>query len=134
VHFRDPPPQENNYRKFSPLYRVLKWLLVDKGDGDGAIAEYCEALRLNPKDELAHEGLGSVYTKKRDWDGAIAEYREMVRLNSNNEGAHFGLGVALDQKGDLRGALEEFCAAYMIDPKSAGYKMVYERLLRRVNQ
>lgn len=27
VHFRDPPPQENNYRKFSPLYRVLKWLL-----------------------------------------------------------------------------------------------------------
>ena len=28
VHFRDPPPQENNYRKFSPLYRVLKWLLV----------------------------------------------------------------------------------------------------------
>ena len=28
VHFRDPPPQENNYRKFTPLYRVLKWLLV----------------------------------------------------------------------------------------------------------
>ena len=27
VHFRDPPPQENNYRKFTPLYRVLKWLL-----------------------------------------------------------------------------------------------------------
>src|SRR5579862_7653136 len=24
VHFRDPPPRENNYRKFSPLYRVLK--------------------------------------------------------------------------------------------------------------
>jgi hypothetical protein len=28
VHFRDPPPWENNYRKFNPLYRVLKWLLV----------------------------------------------------------------------------------------------------------
>ena len=28
VHFRDPPPRENNYRKFSLLYRVLKWLLV----------------------------------------------------------------------------------------------------------
>jgi hypothetical protein len=23
-HLRDPPPRENNYRKFSPLYRVLK--------------------------------------------------------------------------------------------------------------
>ena len=30
VHFRDPPPQENIYRKFSPLYRVLKWLLVSR--------------------------------------------------------------------------------------------------------
>ena len=28
VLFRDPPPQENIYRKFNPLYRVLKWLLV----------------------------------------------------------------------------------------------------------
>ena len=27
VHFHDPPPRENNYRKFSPLYRVLKWLV-----------------------------------------------------------------------------------------------------------
>jgi hypothetical protein len=27
AHFRDPPPRKNNYRKFSPLYRVLQWLL-----------------------------------------------------------------------------------------------------------
>jgi hypothetical protein len=27
---RDPPPWENNYLKFTPLYRVLKWLLGDK--------------------------------------------------------------------------------------------------------
>src|SRR5579863_6640314 len=26
-HFRDPPPPKNIYPKFSPLYRVLKWLL-----------------------------------------------------------------------------------------------------------
>jgi len=25
AHFRDPPPMENNYRKISSLYRVLKW-------------------------------------------------------------------------------------------------------------
>ncbi len=28
LHFHDPPPRTNNYRMFSPLYRVLKWLLV----------------------------------------------------------------------------------------------------------
>jgi len=27
THFRGPPPWKNNYPKFTPLYRVLKWLL-----------------------------------------------------------------------------------------------------------
>jgi hypothetical protein len=28
VYVRDPPPHENNYSKFNPLYRVLKWLIA----------------------------------------------------------------------------------------------------------
>ncbi len=28
VHLHDPPPTKNNYCKISPLYRVLKWLVV----------------------------------------------------------------------------------------------------------
>jgi len=36
VHFHDPPPRGNNYRKFSPLYRVLKWVLVTPKNGQSA--------------------------------------------------------------------------------------------------
>ena len=35
LHFRDPPPTQNNYRKISPLYRVLKCLL-------GKVKRFCE--------------------------------------------------------------------------------------------
>ena len=55
----------------------------NKGDLDGAIAEYREALRLNPNDDEAHFNLGVALGKKGDWDGAIAEYREALRLNPN---------------------------------------------------
>jgi Flp pilus assembly protein TadD len=81
--------------------------LGHKGDRDGAIAEYREALRLNPNNDVAHFFLGEAHNK---------------------------LGVALEQKGDRQGALEEYRAAHMLDPKNATYKQNYERLLRQVNQ
>ena len=44
-----------------------------KGDMDGAIAEYREALRLNPNNDMAHYNLGLALEHKGDWDGAMAE-------------------------------------------------------------
>ena len=40
---------------------------------DGAVAEYREALRLNPNNAAAHNNLGAALGEKGDWDGAIAE-------------------------------------------------------------
>ena len=48
--------------------------LQQKGDVDGAIAEYREALRSNPNNEEAHAGLGLALGQKHDWDGAISEF------------------------------------------------------------
>lgn len=69
--------------------------LFNKGDKDGAIAEFREALRLNPNDGKAHYYLGFALNSKGDLDGAIAEYREAVRLNPNDGLGHFNLGLAL---------------------------------------
>jgi hypothetical protein len=33
VHLHDPPSDQNNYRKISPLYRVLKWALSNHPAG-----------------------------------------------------------------------------------------------------
>jgi tetratricopeptide (TPR) repeat protein len=46
--------------------------LSNKGDLDGAIAEWREALRLNPNYGDAHYNLGVALWHKGDWDGAIA--------------------------------------------------------------
>ena len=65
-----------------------------KGDNDRAIADYAEAIRLDPEDAFAYNGRGNAYQVKRDKDGAkhvdrakgdndraIADYSEAIRLD-----------------------------------------------------
>jgi len=54
------------------------------GNTDGAIAEYREALRLNPDYALAHYNLGSALCDKGDLREALQEYRTAYELNPQN--------------------------------------------------
>jgi len=69
--------------------------LYNKGDKDGAIAEFREALRLNPNDYSPHYHLAMALANKEDLTGEISELREALRLNPNSGPAHYALGVAL---------------------------------------
>ena len=82
--------------------------LGDKGDLDGAIAEYREALRLEPSFFFAHNNLGNDLAAKGDLDAAIAELRKAVLLNPKLPDAHNNLGLVLCDKGDLDGAIAEY--------------------------
>jgi len=57
-----------------------------KGDVDGAIAEYREAIRLNPKYEVAHYNLGIALEQKGDKAGALEEYHTASVLKPNDVG------------------------------------------------
>ena len=95
-------------------------MLSAKGDPDGAIAAYREAIRLDPDYVKAHNNLGTALYAKGDLDGALAEFRAVLRLDPNHVYAHMNLGIVLQQKGDLEGALEEYRTAVRLDP--ADYK------------
>ena len=59
------------------------------GDGDRAIADYTEAIRLDPKLAIAYYERGIAYHALGDFDRAIADYTEAIRLDPklgpNNE-------------------------------------------------
>src|ERR1700730_4847024 len=51
-----------------------------KGDYDRAVADYSEAIRLDPKHAFAYIGRGLSYRMKGDYDRAIADHSEAIRL------------------------------------------------------
>jgi tetratricopeptide (TPR) repeat protein len=51
-----------------------------KGDTDRAIAEYIEAIRLDPKFAHAYTHRSEAYQAKGDRDRAIADHNEAIRL------------------------------------------------------
>ncbi len=59
--------------------------LGHKGDWDGEIAEYREAVRSNPNDAGPHNNLGVALELKGDARGALDEYRTAYTLDPKNE-------------------------------------------------
>jgi tetratricopeptide (TPR) repeat protein len=51
-----------------------------KGDLNGAIADFSQAIRVNPQYGLAYRNRGNAKRKKGDLDGAIADYNQAIKL------------------------------------------------------
>jgi tetratricopeptide (TPR) repeat protein len=86
--------------------------LYKKGDWDGAINDYTEAIRINPKEAEGYLWRGAVKNNKRkDWKGAIADDTEAIRLNPEGAAGYCFRGIAKANKGDRKSAVADFTEA-----------------------
>ena len=83
---------------------------------DEAIADYTEALRLNPRDEVLQYNRGNAHYCKADYDRAIADYSEAVRLDPKNAWAFGNRGKAYALNGDHARAVADFSRVLQLDP------------------
>ena len=56
-------------------------LLRDKGDLEGAIAAYTEAIRLHPQNAQPYSNRGQAYLRKANWKKAIADCDRAIQLD-----------------------------------------------------
>ena len=85
-------------------YKASAQAKSDKGDFNGAIADYTKAIALGATDPATYYARGSAEEAKGDLDGAIADYSQVIALDPHNADAYNDRGFAKESKGDLDGA------------------------------
>ncbi len=89
------------------------------GDPEGAIRDFGEALRLNPRASGVYANRGAIRAMSGDHDGAVRDFDEALRVNPLNAPAHTNRGISLMKKGDLPGARAAHDQALKLDPDLA---------------
>ena len=103
------------------VWRANVWL--KRKELDTAIADYNEAIRLNPGSAgVAHQGRGRAWRNKKDYDKAIADCNEAIRLDPGHALAYYTRGVVWSDKKDYDKAIADYNEAIRLDP---GYAHAY---------
>ncbi|MBZ9849239.1 tetratricopeptide repeat protein [Mesorhizobium sp. CA14] len=90
----------------------------DKQDWDGAIADYGEAIALDPKRTSAHFNRGTDWFNKGDHDRAIADFNIVISLEPSASDAYSSRGSAFLRKGKIEAAMLDFQQAIEADPQN----------------
>ena len=90
-----------------------------KGNLDKAISRFEQAIKLEPKNEYAHNQLGILYGKKGEFNKAYREFLIVSELDRQNTFALLWLGILHLRKGEMNKAFERFNQIIRIDPNNA---------------
>jgi tetratricopeptide (TPR) repeat protein len=113
-------------RGIASVGRGLAWQA--KGNSDRAMADFTDAIRLNPRDALAYSDRGILWREKKDVDRAIADFSEAIRISplsrsdlpgDGHVNMYSNRGLAFFAKGDLDRAWADFDQAVRIDHSHA---------------
>jgi len=90
-----------------------------KGEYDRAIADFNQALQLNPKLAAFFYHRGSAYGHKGEYDRAIADFTQALKLNPNYAEAFHNRGNAYNDKKEYDRAISDYNQALKLNPKYA---------------
>jgi tetratricopeptide (TPR) repeat protein len=97
--------------------RGISWR--EKGYDNLALADFDEAVRLDPQSATARVSRGNLFGDKGENDKAIADYDEAIRMNPKLAPAYSNRGLSWLAKGDTTRALSDFDEAIRLAPDMA---------------
>jgi tetratricopeptide (TPR) repeat protein len=92
---------------------------VRKGEHERGIADFSEAIRLDPSDADGFRSRGSAYDDIEKYDLALADYDQALKLDPKNVLAFAYRGITLTNTGELDRAIKDFDEAAKLDPNRA---------------
>ena len=100
----------------------------NKGQTDSALADYTEAIRLDPDFAQAYYERGIVHFERGNTDEALADYTEAIRLNPGFANAYFNRTYVRAARHDFRGAVLDALKFLKIAPKDHDAPEIQARL------
>jgi tetratricopeptide (TPR) repeat protein len=89
------------------------------GRDEQAIADYTEALRINPENVYAYLNRGRIYFHRGDDEGAIADFTSVLRREPKRTDVRVSRGHAHLLRKEWKEALADFNEAIRLEPNNA---------------
>jgi tetratricopeptide (TPR) repeat protein len=110
---REAPPPDDR----AAAYNKSGDAWFGKSAFDRAIADYTEAIKVDPKYAAAYRNRAIAWFAKGDYGRSIADYDELLRLNADDVDAYYARGVAREQTRDYDRAIADYSEALRRNPK-----------------
>jgi tetratricopeptide (TPR) repeat protein len=86
---------------------------------DKAIADYDQAIKINPDFADAYINRGAAYADKGEYDRTIADFNQAINIKPDYADAYFNRGVAYGRKGKYDQAITDVNQAIKLKPNEA---------------
>ena len=106
-------------RQSADAYFYRAFTKGDLGDNQGAIADYNQAIAIDPQLSTAYNSRGNAKRNLGDNRGAIIDYNQAIAINPQIDGAYYNRGLIKSALGDKQGAIADFKQAITINPQLA---------------
>lgn len=119
------------------LHEIMGRELRRQGDDTGAIANYREAIRIEPQLAELHSDLGQLLYHSSDEKlktEAEAELKTALQENPFDTRSEMTLGLIAEKRGDTNAALARYQHALQVDPNSSDACTELAKLLVVLNQ
>lgn len=84
-----------------------------------AIADYTQAIKLDPNNEVAYNNRGNALLLQRNYDAALVDYNEAIKLNRKYGYAYNNRGRAYQGKRKYEAAIADYTRAISLNPNVA---------------
>ena len=88
-------------------------------DYDGAISDFTQVIKLDPRNVVAWVSRGQAYAAAHDFENAVGDLNQAIKLSPAEPSVYANLGQIMQTSGNITQALESFTRALTVDPNYA---------------